>query len=172
MSPLTFQSTPLMRGATWWTRRSRCSSGNFNPRPSYEGRLCTWWIASITLSFQSTPLIRGATYVCRCSTPKYEFQSTPLIRGATHPVAVLGADCQFQSTPLIRGATRRFLPQVGQQEISIHAPHTRGDADVVRFDDGLQISIHAPHTRGDCLLTLMPRGHQHFNPRPSYEGRR
>ena len=34
-----------------------------------------------------------------------------------------------------------------------------------------QISIHAPHTRGDPCPPPLPPAPMHFNPRPSYEGR-
>ena len=81
------------------------------------------------------------------------------------------------------------------QDISIHAPHTRGDlrnslnpAMFLYFNPrpsyegrlqlfilGLRrflISIHAPHTRGDAHRKCNRERGDDFNPRPSYEGRR
>ena len=56
--------------------------------------------------------------------------------------------------------------------ISIHSPHTRGDA---RRGKGgkppRNISIHSPHTRGDCVGRSGAFLWPHFNPLPSYEGR-
>ena len=57
---------------------------------------------------------------------------------------------RFQSTPLIRGETRAEPKNRVLTLISIHSPHTRGDAPSARP---------APPRR-------------HFNPLPSHEGRR
>ena len=150
----------------------RRASRHFNPRPSYEGRRLLAYAPVAIVIFQSTPLIRGATAVPRARRtwrgyfnprPSYEgrhcivamsvdgekFQSTPLIRGATMPRRNSARNGVFQSTPLIRGATRRRRGQRRDAEISIHAPHTRGDV-----------------TRQQRRCS----GH-YFNPRPSYEGR-
>ena len=127
------------------------------------------------------------------------FQSTPLIRGATGGKGQARYEAQFQSTPLIRGATVRILHALETLNISIHAPHTRGDGRILglmevpsgKFQStplirgatvlahlllvGLRISIHAPHTRGDLgeRQRTFPLSHRvrDFNPRPSYEGR-
>ena len=84
------------------------------------------------------------------------------------------AEFLFQSTPLIRGATAAQGAEALRREISIHAPHTRGDQERSdeqqhkqdfnprpsyegRPEDALRlacvhvISIHAPHTRGDKI---------------------
>ena len=100
-----FQSTPLMRGATFTCpldfRHLKC----FNPRPSCEGRLC-----------------------------RSRYTPRPLL---------------FQSTPLMRGATAGMTINQMRIDVSIHAPHARGDDS---FSDS--------QTAGGC-----------FNPRPSCEGR-
>ena len=80
----------------------------------------------------------------------------------------------FQSTPLMRGATRHTLYNVPCVNVSIHAPHARGDMWISSLrsmarlfqstplmrgatgahDDPHQpreVSIHAPHARGDAL---------------------
>ena len=79
---------------------------------------------------------------------------------------------EFQSTPLIRGATERGLRRDAGGRISIHAPHTRGDAARGWLTMTSSISIHAPHTRGDWSRWSASPAPQYFNPRPSYEGRR
>ncbi len=57
----------------------------------------------------------------------------------------------FQSTPLMRGATQQNFRRHSHDEVSIHAPHARGD--VMQAVEALKIAIS-------------------FNPRPSCEGRR
>ena len=126
------------------------SSIHFNPRPSYEGRRGLW-----------TRAMDGC-----------EFQSTPLIRGATLAINEAVSCMEFQSTPLIRGATERGLRRDAGGRISIHAPHTRGDAARGWLTMTSSISIHAPHTRGDWSRWSASPAPQYFNPRPSYEGRR
>ncbi len=127
LSMPSFQSTPLMRGATRRrqgaghgravsihaphargdARRDGCTAPSpcFNPRPSCEGRL----------------------RAKMCSYPRPRFQSTPLMRGATRSQAYPHAEHPFQSTPLMRGATDQGEAHVGNRTVSIHAPHARGD---------------------------------------------
>ena len=122
-----FQSTPLMRGAT-------CGALPGLPRSQ----------------FQSTPLMRGATTKAQSDIDQFKFQSTPLMRGAT---ALLDGETitrEFQSTPLMRGATF-------------------GTRHVILFQ---QVSIHAPHARGDQSARTSTWPRTCFNPRPSCEGRR
>ena len=57
--------------------------------------------------------------------------------------------------------------------ISIHSPHTRGDStNPPHKPIPIKISIHSPHTRGDCLWMMNFSRFIHFNPLPSHEGRR
>ncbi len=58
---LTFQSTPLMRGATSNPTACADARSSFNPRPSCEGRRLAESVSSTSDKFQSTPLMRGAT---------------------------------------------------------------------------------------------------------------
>ena len=55
-----FQSTPLIRGETRRHKRWK-DRQNFNPLPSYEGRLKAISRIQGATEFQSTPLIRGET---------------------------------------------------------------------------------------------------------------
>ena len=55
------------------------------------------------------------------------FQSTPLMRGETRRGGWTARSSKFQSTPLTRGETRRAALWRGQNLISIHSPHARGD---------------------------------------------
>ena len=125
-----FQSTPLMRGATHGPHGYCPTGSHFNPRPSCEGRLsdCAqiFWLV--------------------------EFQSTPLMRGATNRTNQLAMDTVFQSTPLMRGATKGVVQNVGTDTISIHAPHARGDTYFRADHMTTIISIHAPHARGDRYI--------------------
>ncbi len=147
-----FQSTPLMRGAT-----------------TYDRAVLFWSV------FQSTPLMRGATRMVYFKAQPLQFQSTPLMRGATSPINVGYLARLFQSTPLMRGATsssaarstrcRSFNPRPsceetcrirhgdGGTQVSIHAPHARGDVLGLRAAPAVQVSIHAPHARGDTRST-------------------
>ena len=100
---------------------------------------------------------------------------------------------KFQPASLMRGETRVAALRVRVVQISIHSPHTRGDADFASRPTGdYTISIHSPPTRGDKYhqgkpvharfqSTPLMRGETsgdgkrtrelHFNPLPSHEGR-
>ena len=80
-----------------------------------------------------------------------QFQSTPLMRGATIPSILTVYRLMFQSTPLMRGATEMAEFKAQVEEVSIHAPHARGDSDAVFEVDVIAVSIHAPHARGDYI---------------------
>ena len=192
---MSFQSTPLIRGATWSPISGRClpcyfnprpsyegrprsctrsfSRLHFNPRPSYEGRPMQTGTASRKRIFQSTPLIRGATRtLSTSSSPVLLFQSTPLIRGATHPRPVVRQRLvDFNPRPSYEGRPQLSPLMETSISISIHAPHTRGDCTAVEIGLSTSISIHAPHTRGDRRCKMTSRVPFNFNPRPSYEGR-
>ena len=100
----------------------------------------------------------------------------------------------FQSTPLIRGETTLSAYCVDVAPISIHSPHTRGDASdrctsffYANFNplpsyEGRHGRVE--HARKECHFNPLPscEGRPHkiavrrttpdFNPLPSYEGRR
>ena len=77
------------------------------------------------------------------------FNPRPSCEGRPLAFALAIAQSQFQSTPLMRGATLRSSPALQFNEVSIHAPHARGD------NQQLGKAVDAR-----C-----------FNPRPSCEGR-
>ena len=167
-----FQSTPLIRGETVESALCGRLLQHFNPLPSYEGRL-----PSVVV----TPKGFG------------NFNPLPSYEGRRPCLAHKILCTKFQSTPLIRGETTLNHHWRRAQQISIHSPHTRGDASARRQAAGAPISIHSPHTRGDecegfpapetsiSIHSPHTRGdttrlHHHgsglyFNPLPSYEGR-
>ena len=149
-SRLEFQSTPLIRGATLFPTAIPPATQNFNPRPSYEGRLAHRRGRRSSSRFQSTPLIRGATLPHR------------------HVRLVVAISIH---APHTRGDLVHSLGLEAYDLISIHAPHTRGDVHQCYGLTDLDISIHAPHTRGDRLMLCLVALKLYFNPRPSYEGR-
>ena len=74
------------------------------------------------------------------------------MRGATRQFAGGGVEIeQFQSTPLMRGATNYRIVLAGYYDVSIHAPHARGDLDSGNINIEEIVSIHAPHARGDLV---------------------
>ena len=195
VSDCLFQSTPLMRGATRRPLRCRAAEGisihaphargdrkqkanttnegDFNPRPSCEGRLMIMFTSALRLSFQSTPLMRGATD----DDPGWLRHRAisihaPHARGDACACGESRIGDRFQSTPLMRGATMTDMQPEARATISIHAPHARGDLltylltnQLTRFQSTplmrgatlvrelrsavCVISIHAPHARGD-----------------------
>ena len=124
--------------------------GYFNPLPSYEGRRFFMFSSVIAFPFQSTPLIRGETF-CSCSEIICEMISI--------------------HSPHTRGDSGALTFKICDK-ISIHSPHTRGDNPCRPCRRSFQISIHSPHTRGDRLYQSSHAPPAHFNPLPSYEGRR
>ena len=123
-----FQSTSLTRGTTTVTFSRIARKGNFNPRPSHEGRPERFAITSIQALFQSTSLTRGTTLssgpfstsiVISIHVPHTRddlgahilgsyatvFQSTSLTRGTTLSKFMTSAAFTFQSTSLTRGTT-------------------------------------------------------------------
>ena len=115
--------------------------------------------------FQSTLPARGATRSATRSSSSLTFQSTLPARGATFHELVVVQFVKFQSTLPARGATS---PADGWQlpaRISIHAPCTGSDAQLVRADGHLTISIHAPCTGSDYVEPSGLAVHTNFNPR-------
>ncbi len=151
-------------------RPTVCSSWDFNPRPSYEGRpgrrrrrscprisihaprmrgdflsclLCYWQSISI-----HAPRMRGDTPRHRsCKTPR-NFNPRPSYEGRHRPPGCHRGGTDFNPRPSYEGRPRR-VAVLPVRRISIHAPRMRGD------DGGPD---------ADTALN-------DFNPRPSYEGR-
>ena len=114
-SQLPFQSTLLMRGATFFTIAARLAAPEFQSTLLMRGATRVISRSSSLLSFQSTLLMRGATTARESYIGKYAFQSTLLMRGATfHMLRHDLASRIFQSTLLMRGATWAGQhPQIG-----------------------------------------------------------
>ena len=129
-----FQSTLPARGATWEGLPSRL-----------RARL-----------FQSTLPARGATIVCPCEgtliayfNPRSPHGERPRLSATETP------SNKFQSTLPARGATTILSEDHPKQAISIHAPRTGSDSQILFFDSPyLYISIHAPRTGSDAALHL------------------
>ena len=164
--------SPLTRGAPHGEARIPYRS-DFNPLPSCEGRPIFYTnqfgvsiisihsphargdlqAASGCIRYQisiHSPHTRGdCPSPCRPSRRTY-FNPLPSREGRHLGIDIDKAVREFQSTPLMRGET------------------FTGRADRVRR----AISIHSPHTRGDAVRTAWPPRSPHFNPLPSCEGRR
>ena len=124
---------------------------DFNPRPSYEGR------------HQVPAPVRPA---CPISI------HAPHTRGDVSGFFIILRILTFQSTPLIRGATTYGATPRGGRHFNPR-PSYEGRPVLTVYDCLVEdISIHAPHTRGDLHPLLSHRLTRYFNPRPSYEGRR
>ena len=78
----------------------------------------------------------------------------------------------FQSTPLTRGETYSHITVEAAQAISIHSPHTRGDASHPACSATLTnfnpLPSHEGRRQGKQPMTDV----SYFNPLPSHEGRR
>ena len=145
-SRVTFQFTPLVRGATVDLIHGTLGF-SFNSRPSCEGRLLAW------KQYFSQTL----------------FHLPPLVRGATRQPAANKAAEMFQFTPLVRGATEsRAGTRSGQ--VSIHAPRARGDTNQIKIarENLFQFT---PLVRGATLAPDVWILVRRFNSRPSCEGR-
>ena len=149
-----FQSTSLVRGTTFLkmqesvlrqisihvprerddqsTKRRTLIMKNFNPRPSWEGRLFAIKPKAGLNTFQSTSLVRGTTPQSRKCINCWLFQSTSLVRGTTF--------CEL-------------LP-IMWQVISIHVPRERDDRVRRLKDENFTISIHVPRERDDGTIRL------------------
>ena len=166
-----FQSTPLIRGATATCtarrgrtrisihaphtrgdrlpRRPRPSSQNFNPRPSYEGRPSATATTAAHRNFNPRPSYEGR----RAGRPPWAVR--------TH----------FNPRPSYEGRPVRGAVVVEAEPISIHAPHTRGDAGARRCQTVSGYFNPRPSYEGRRSPSARPTAASHFNPRPSYEGR-
>ena len=171
------------------------SARNFNPLPSYEGRLRHRPPVPKPFYFNPLPSYEGRPW------PRWRRLRmlaisihSPHTRGDVSYDFTSSKTCSFQSTPLIRGETPRGRPSPALSQISIHSPHTRGDFVTVPkqpiyynfnplpsyegrlgivYNDivAVKISIHSPHTRGDGKEGKSFWELTNFNPLPSYEGR-
>ena len=127
-----FQSTLPLRGATPAKPDAEGMVEYFNPRSPYGERRVSgatggaWFVISI-----HAPLTGSDDSIRLKFVYKYQFQSTLPLRGATHDREKDDMTYEFQSTLPLRGATQN----VGSQEypiwISIHAPLTGSDVQLI-----------------------------------------
>ncbi|XOQ27492.1 MAG: hypothetical protein ACFWT1_03355 [Selenomonas sp.] len=188
-----FQSTPLIRGATFSQSVTVVRLTYFNPRPSYEERRqgacatrchCQISIHAPHTRSDSVDLPRTQPDAISIHAPHTRSDDRRGQDSAGIPISIHAPHTRsdsarerteltrkFQSTPLIRGATILLDDRNAGLDISIHAPHTRSDAVSARVHAWTTISIHAPHTRSDHTDYDGHLHAPHFNPRPSYEER-
>ena len=167
-----FQSTLLMRGATFSSAASSTFPGVFQSTLLMRGATLSSLVLCVNADisihapharsderqavidphvdeFQSTLLMRGATKICGEYFDCITLQSTLLMRGATKICGEYFDCITFQSTLLMRGATPAPQYQADRDDISIHAPHARSDTAQKMTPRYRLISIHAPHARSD-----------------------
>ena len=169
-----FQSTPLLRGATIYKihhvpdRRvsihaplargdllaliSLVGFSSFNPRPSCEGRRIAGMVREMRKVSIHAPLARGDVALLNPSTKDKSFNPRPSCEGRRLLLFLRQLFQLFQSTPLLRGATVFKITNINHENVSIHAPLARGDAEYHQISLELNVSIHAPLARGDFYL--------------------
>ena len=142
-------------GSDFLTPVLTTSHDDFNPRSPHGERLPTCVAVSSATPFQSTLPARGATralMVCMIlprisihaprtgsdisialtAVVRLKFQSTLPARGATWLSACKRrCNCRFQSTLPARGATRQGAQGGTGDRISIHAPRTGSDGNII-----------------------------------------
>ena len=126
-----FQSTPLMRGATGPAvqpaGRPRVSIHAPHARGDL-GLLRRKANARVRVSIHA-PHARGDAPQTAISTGTTTFQSTPLMRGATvRRGRRVGGCVGFNPRPSCEGRHQRGRQRAVHRQVSIHAPHARGDA--------------------------------------------
>ena len=126
------------------------AEGNFNPRPSCEGRrnLNPFW--RLTAEFQSTSLLRGTTAERGRHYDRYHI--------SIH-------------VPLARDDQRNLRRHVIHNAISIHVPLARDDSGYGGRRSCSGYFNPRPSCEGRPGLWLKTEKPCYFNPRPSCEGR-
>ena len=146
--------------------------GDFNPRPSHEGRQIADAQKEIKVLFQSTSLTRGTTRrsgASRKSTAN--FNPRPSHEGRPRTCSVSYRPGNFNPRPSHEGRQTLYKDQEGAQKFQ-STSLTRGTTDCpCHFRAVRLISIHVPHTRDDEDFRTIPIYQSDFNPRPSHEGR-
>ena len=174
----TFQSTPLIRGATTVVFLPLVATSQFQSTPLIRGATSSkdhdvfYFIISI-----HAPHTRSDCFSRSISSSRFYFNPRPSYEerpcsASTWPqVSYFNPRPSYEERPasdsLASPLTRNFNPRPSYEErrvkrhgsacksISIHAPHTRSDqpmpVKVVLYGP---ISIHAPHTRSDLLRVI------------------
>ena len=166
-----FQSTLLMRGATWIPPRKPCRLRNFNPRSSCEERPDKTWTAfPVDIISIHAPHARSDMGVTPPPPPFCISIHAPHARSDEAYAEAHGMKKVFQSTLLMRGATSCFFTHLFTVLISIHAPHARSDnvsssahADIRTFQSTLLMRGATAGRRTDAAIqpfqsTLLMRG--------------
>ena len=143
---MTFQFTPLMRGATTLDCTIP-SPSSFNSRPSCEGRLVNVIGGGIFKVSIHAPHARGDTRTVITSA-RCRFNSRPSCEGRLEVYSWTVAIPTFQFTPLMRGATKKNLTAIYNKCFNSR-PSCEGRRLVLILYCLHKVSIHAPHARGD-----------------------
>ena len=133
---------------TWERSRRR----NFNPLPSYEGRLSTSAMAQARGHFNPLPSHEGRQEREIRDQVAREFQSTPLSRGKTIRTLAIGADTFISiRSPLTRGDTvSRSIREIKRHFNPLPSHEGRPSPPILRLQFA-PISIRSPHARGDSI---------------------
>ena len=153
-------------------RHAAVKSSNFNPRSPHGERPSPSVSSHLSSAFQSTLPARGATPSSGTPASPWRFQSTLPARGATLTVIVASVSMVFQSTLPARGATQSRQPPPERPAISIHAPRTGSDENLLHTVRDYIISIHAPRTGSDGTAAVRGAAATDFNPRSPHGERR
>ena len=157
-----------MRGATGWPSSGPSPAGYFNPRAPYGARR-TGVLSNVEdFLFQSSRPLRGATI----SVPSIRladraaFQSSRPLRGATQSrILWCLAQLGFQSSRPLRGATHCLVPLCVLRLISILAPLTGRDAQLVNGTNMAMAFQSSRPLRGATVYGDIVASDGDFNPR-------
>ena len=123
-----FQSTPLTRGETMYTPARPRGNVISIHSPHTRGDPVEESLLFCTEISIHSPHTRGDTFSLSASFCERYFNPLPSHEGRQTQGGRKGVDLIFQSTPLTRGETCIHSDAGQVQRISIHSPHTRGDA--------------------------------------------
>ena len=101
---------------------------DFNPRPPHGGRLSNSCCFRYVYYFNPRPPHGGRQGAARGDKVPNNFNPRPPHGGRLGDTMQVTAQTVFQSTPPTRGATKLEATTLWTVSISIHAPHTGGDA--------------------------------------------
>ena len=147
---LSFQFTPLVRGATTILSTVlgvKC----FNSRPSCEGRLVLPAVAVRHIVSIHAPRARGDEILLNVNSPVL-FQFTPLVRGATHLRREHCRPVRFNSRPSCEGRPARSWRSIRTTGFNSR-PSCEGRPLSAFKRVHAVVSIHAPRARGDIGIT-------------------
>ena len=171
------------------------TSGDFNPRPPWGGRLPLALFLWLALLFQSTPSVGRATAnflnseiiekisihalrgegdfcIFLIGRKLSGFQSTPSVGRATSKPNKEETNSQFQSTPSVGRATDNPSITFPVSNISIHALRGEGDQSLTTWSFVPRTFQSTPSVGRATLRPLYYKFFDsYFNPRPPWGGR-